>query len=240
MKTKKLLFYLLSAILAGCVPVMSLHPLYTEEDVLFEEKLLGTWVQDTDETAWEFSCPNEPEKAYELIFTDKEGKKGSFVAHLVRLENRLFLDVFPKEFPCKAEEEKHQLVEDKIILTVKVLMKWHYNALFFVPFHTFIKINSIEPQLKMQLTDDEDMGKLLKENPNAVKHQLVEDKLLLTVSTKELQAFVLKYADDNRVFTDEIVLTRKKIKEPNEPNDIVPNAIDPNQTDPNSIAPNDS
>ncbi len=32
MRIKKLLFYLLAALLGGCVPVMSLHSLYTEED----------------------------------------------------------------------------------------------------------------------------------------------------------------------------------------------------------------
>ena len=102
-------------------------------------------------------------------------------------------------------------------------MKWHYNGFFFVPSHTFIKINSIEPQLKMQLTDDEDMGKLLKEDPNAVRHELVEDKPLLTASTKELQAFVLKYADDSRVFSKEIILTRKITKDLNEPSRQDPN-----------------
>ena len=108
---------------------------------------------------------------------------------------------------------------------MKVLMKWHYNGFFFVPSHTFIKINSIEPQLKMQLTDDEDMGKLLKEDPNAVRHELVEDKPLLTASTKELQAFVLKYADDSRVFTEEVTLTRKETKSPQASPEKDPNEV---------------
>jgi hypothetical protein len=62
----------------------------------------------------------------------------------------------------------------------------------------------------MWSTNDEDMEKLLKEEPNAVKHTFVEDKLILTAPTKELQNFVLKYADDKRVFKSEIVLVRKK------------------------------
>ena len=68
----------------------------------------------------------------------------------------------------------------------------------------------------MQLTDDEGMGQLLKEDPNAVKYELADDKLILTASTKELQAFVLKYADDSRVFSDAIVYSRKKPKDPND------------------------
>jgi len=216
MKTKKFLFYLLAVLLGGCIPVMSLHPLYTEKDVVFEEKLLGTWVDDSNGT-WEFKYPDESKKAYGLVFCDEEDKKGSFVAHLVKLENQLFLDVYPTQSPCGKLEDLNEA-------------KWFYNAFFFVPVHTFIKIDSIEPQLKMQLTDDERMEKLLEEDPNAVKHTSIEDRLILTASTKELQAFVLKYADDNRVFTDETILSHKKTKDHN--------CIEPNETEPTSIAPN--
>ena len=205
MKTKKLLFYLLAALLGGCIPVMSLHPLYTEENLVFEEKLLGTWVDDANGT-WEFKHPDEKDMAYELVLSSPEDAKGSFVANLVKLENKLFLDVYPKQLPCEQE--------------IPQKMKWFYNTFFFVPVHTFIKIDSIEPQLKMRLTNTENMQKLLEEDPNAVKHELVEDTklvediILLTASTKELQAFVLKYADDSRLFTDEIIYSRKKPKDP--------------------------
>ena len=200
MKIKKLLFYVLAGLLGGCIPVMSLHPLYTEEDVVFEEKLVGTWVDDSNGT-WEFKHPDEKDMAYELVLFSPEGDKGLFVANLVKLENRLFLDVYPKQFPCDLEDPNKT--------------EWGYNAFFYMPAHTFIKIDSIVPQLKMQLTDDERMGKLLTEDPSAVKHESIEDGgLILTASTKELQAFVLKYADDSRLFSDEIVYSRKKNQRP--------------------------
>jgi hypothetical protein len=216
MKTKKVLFYLLAALLGGCIPVMSLHPLYTKEGLVFEEKLLGTWVDDSNST-WEFKCPNEPEKIYKLVFSDDEGQKGSFDVHLVKLENKLFLDVYPSEPPWDEEDPNK--------------VNWPYNTFFLIPAHTFIKINSLEPELKLQLTNVDEMKKLLEENPDAVKHELVEDGMILTASTKELQAFVVKYADDSRVFTEESVLNRKKTKElqgpveqgPSEPNDVDPN-----------------
>ena len=222
MKVKKLLFYLLAALLGGCGPVMSLHSLYTKENVVFEEKLVGTWVDDPNspEATWEFNRIEEPENAYRLVFTDKNGQKGSFVAHLVKLENSLFLDVFPDEFPCDTEDPNKT--------------DWLYNVFFLVPAHTFIKIDSIEPQLKMRLTNDDKMAELLKEDPNAVKHAFIEDRLILTESTKELQAFVLEYADDNRVFTDEIVLGRKETQDPNAPNSIETIAAQKNDLDKSS------
>ncbi len=197
-RAKKALFYLLAALLGGCVPVMSLHPLYTEKDTVFDKRLLGTWVDDPNspETTWEFNRIEEPKSAYNLVFSDEEGKKGSFVAHLVRLQNRLFLDVYPSEPPWEIEDPNK--------------LELFYNCFFLIPVHTFIKIDFNGPQLKMWSTNDEDMEKLLKEEPNAVKHTFIEDKLILTASTKELQNFVLKYADNKRVFKSEIVLGRKK------------------------------
>jgi hypothetical protein len=231
MKAKKLLFYVLAAALGGCVPVMSLYPLYNEDDIVFEERLLGVWVDEPNgpETVWEFRRPDESKKEYELIFSDKEGKKGVFVTHLVKLRDKLFLDVHPHQFPSGEEEAEK--------------MKLPYNAFFFMPVHTFIRIDCIEslqsikdcvpPEeeidsnslkklsidydrvLKMRLTDDDAFKKLLEQDPNAVSHEIVEkDSVILTASTKELQRFVLKYAEGDKLFTEEKFLIRKKSKRP--------------------------
>ncbi len=191
---------MLAILLGGCVPVISLHPLYTEKDVVLDKKLYGTWVNDSNDskTTWEFKSIDEPKNAYKLIFTDEEGMKGSFVAHLVKLQDKLFLDIFPSELPWNPEDPNK--------------MDWPYNSLFLIPAHTFVKIDSIEPQLKLRLTLESKMEELLKENPSALEHTTVGDKLVLTGSTKELQAFVLKYADDERVFTDQVTLSRKQSK----------------------------
>jgi hypothetical protein len=211
MKIKKILFYLLAGLLGSCVPVMSLHPLFTEEKLVFENKLLGTWMDDPNspKSTWEFkriedskqkdgelNPPKKPEKAYKLILLNNEDNtKGSFYAHLVKLENRLFLDVYPSRIPC-AEPDPNE--------------DWLLNTFFLIPSHSFVIIDSIEPQLKMRWTNQEELKKLLKEEPGAVKHELVEDGIILTALPEQLQQFVLKYADDERVFSEETTLTRSK------------------------------
>jgi len=212
MRTKKFLFYLLAGLLGSCVPVISLHSLFTEENIVFDEKLLGTWVDDptspkgtwefkrvadSAQKDWELPPPKKPEKAYKLLLSNEEGAKGSFFAHLVRLEGRLFLDVFPSQLPCAQLDPKQD---------------WVFNTAFLIPGHSFAVIDSIEPQLKIRWTNEDEMEKFLKEQPNALKHELVEDKIVLTASADELQKFVLKYADDKRIFPAEAVLTRKKGK----------------------------
>lgn len=197
MNTRKLLFYMLAALLGGCVPVMSLRPLYTKENVVFDKKLLGTWVDDPNdpEITWQFESIDEPENAYKLVFTGEDGMKGSFVAHLVKLQGKLFLDVYPSEPPWDLDDPNK--------------VDWPYNTLFLIPAHTFVKIDSVGPKLKMRLMLETQLEKLLEVNPDAIEHVAAKDKLVLTASTKELQAFVLKYADSDKVFTDEVVLNRK-------------------------------
>ncbi|MHC4205280.1 MAG: hypothetical protein ACYSTT_11575 [Planctomycetota bacterium] len=197
MNTKKLLFYMLAVILGGCVPVLSLHPLYTDNDVVVDKKLCGTWTDDPNspKTIWEFKIIDDPKNTYKLIFTDEDGKKGSFVTRLVKLQDKLFMDVYPDALPSDANESSE--------------LAWPHNAFFLIPAHFFLKIDSIEPQLKLRLILESNLEELLKENPGAVEHTYVNDRLVLTETTKKLQAFIVKYADDERVFTDQLTLSRK-------------------------------
>ena len=203
MKIKKVLFYLLAGILGGCGPVMSLHPLYTEKDLTFDEKLLGAWQDEDGETKWEFSRSDKSPKAYRLTFADKEQHKGLFDVHLVKLKEKLFLDVYPAEPPCDFTDPNKT--------------DWPYNAFFLIPVHTFVRVDSIEPKLKFRLTDNEVTERLLKNDPNAVKSESLENGIVLTSSTEELQKFVLKYADNEEFFSNEILLVRKEAPDPNQP-----------------------
>jgi hypothetical protein len=202
MKTKKLLFYMLAVIIGGCLPVLSLHPLYTEKDIVVDKKLYGTWTDDPNNNdpnnskmTWDFESIDEPNNAYRLTLADENGLGGLFVVHLVRLQDKLFMDVYPGALPSDANDSS-QLV-------------WPHNAFFLIAGHTFLKVDSIEPQLKLRIIFESNMEKLLKEKPDAVEHTFVNERLVLTASTKKLQEFILKYANDERVFTDPVTLSRK-------------------------------
>ncbi len=201
MSAKKLLFYLLAVLLGGCVPI-SLHPLFTDKDIVFEEKLLGVWIQEPNDsqTIWEFRRADEMPNAYRLTCTDKDNKKGSFVAHLVKLKKQLFLDIYPDKLPSEPQEPNKG-------------QQWEYNSLFWIPAHTFVKVSSIGLQVKLQSMNYDKLKELLEREPKTVGHSIIKDgdseRLVLTAPTKKLQAFVLKYADDKNVFADEIVLCRR-------------------------------
>ena len=197
MKAKVFIFYLLAVLLGGCV--LSLHPLYTDKELIFDEKLLGSW--DLDEHKWEFKKAGE-KKSYELIVTD-EGGKGEFAAHLVKIDKMLFLDLYPKGPDFKAS---------------------NYLKLHLLPAHTFLRIEQIEPTLKIRAMNPEKMDDMLEKDPNLVKHEVVEGRIVLTASPKELQKFMKKYADVKDLFGEPGELKRPELEDPNKPK-----AIDPNK-----------
>jgi hypothetical protein len=210
MKTKKVMLYCVAGLVAGCVPIVSLNPLFTKEDITFDEKLLGTWVDKEGDsgTSWEFArfeesakeglpkdLQSEFKRLYRLNLTDKDGHKGVLTACLVKLGDRRFLDVFPDQFPSgESDIEKTKLM---------------YNAFLFVPSHSFIRVDAAGDQLKIRFTDDDEFKKLAEAEPKAVAYVATEERPILTASTKELQAFVTKYANDERLFTHEVTLTQK-------------------------------
>lgn len=215
---KKILFYVLAALMGGCVPVMSIHPLYNEKDVIYEQKLLGLWEDEDDNTTWEFrqlpdknrrekkwtyAQDEDPNNTYHLIYHEDENK-GSFAAHLVKLDDKMFLDVYPTVIPCFTQEPNE--------------CEYLLNMVFLAPLHTFTRIEFNEPQLKIFITNEDKIKDLLKEKPGAVKHEKIKDRrIILTASTKELQKFFLEYADDERLFPGEVILKRLQAADAKEP-----------------------
>lgn len=107
MRIAKLLFIFLSGVLMiQCTPP-SLHPLFTEENLVFEPALVGTWTNEKGDETWTFQKSSET--AYELIHVEK-GVSAKFEARLVRMEDFLFLDVYPQDPNIQNEFYKAHLI----------------------------------------------------------------------------------------------------------------------------------
>ena len=190
MKTKWMLAGVIIILLGGCVP--SLHELYTEDTVVFEEKLLGQWTHE--EEIWNFEKAAE-DKAYNLVITQEEEQKSVLVGHLVKVDNKLFLDLYPGDME----------------LDVGDFYKMHL-----LPAHTFLKVDAIEPELAIRAMTPDTLEQMLKEKPKLIKHEIIDDRLVLTASPKELQAFLKAHADDEDFFGDALELSRYVPTDPNE------------------------
>jgi hypothetical protein len=201
MKTKMILFYAILVLLGGCIPVMSVNPFYTKPDLSFDEKLLGTWVNDSNnepDSTWIFERAEDSNSAYKLTFIDKKGGKGLFTANLMKLDGKLFLDVFPKGSPSDSEDPNK--------------VEYIFNTLLMIPAHTIMKVDSVQPQLIMYVTAEDKIDDLLKEHPDAIGYKEIEGRTVLTSSTKDLQVFILKYTDNENLFPNKIELKRKTVQ----------------------------
>jgi len=83
-----------TAILTGCAPAVSIHPLYTTQDLASDLPLEGTWAE-TDTGIWHAAKSGD---GYDvtLLHTDASLTTEAYNVHLLRLKDADFLDVTSK------------------------------------------------------------------------------------------------------------------------------------------------
>jgi hypothetical protein len=172
MRITKLFCLILTALfISGCVPIMSLHPLFLKKDFAFDARLLGDW-RDREEKPF---CRFEKfEDGYTLLFLNKDGEPvNKYRAHLAHLQGSLFLDI---------------LLED--VVPGNALDRAF--PLFLVPAHTFYQIRFEGDSLEYRFLDDDWVESLRKQKSLKLPHARVDDLTVLTAPTEKLQKFVLK------------------------------------------------
>lgn len=177
---------LVCVLAAGCVP-LSLYPLYTDADLVFEPGLVGEWTEADSEETWTFT--KREENSYNFSYVDERGNRGEFIAHLAKIEGELFLDIYPEE----PEED------------AAGIYKWH-----FVGMHSFFRVKQIEPTLQMATIDLDWLKAFLQKHPEEIEYKKVDDKIVLLAETKELQGFVVRCEQREGAFGDYSDMTRKE------------------------------
>lgn len=76
-----------------------------------------------------------------------------------------------------------------------------------IPAHTFARFTIKNNSLVIQSFDAEYIEDLIKNKRVRLKHELVDDNIILTASTEDLRAFINKYADEEELFLDKEILT---------------------------------
>jgi len=184
---KKFTILLLACFLAGGCVQVSLFPLYTDEDLVFDSSIIGEWVEKDSGETWNFTGGEA--KEYNLLFVDDEDKIGEFVAHLVNIQGRLFLDIFPKETDL-IESDTYQ---------------WHLLSV-----HSFLKVKQIQPTLQLSPLSPDWVEEFLEEHPEEIRHEIVDGRVVLTAKPKELQGFLIKHENTEGAFEEPNDLIRKE------------------------------
>lgn len=175
---------LAAVLLTGCGAVVSLDPLATEREQVFDSGLAGAWREHDGEDTW--TIRQSGERAYELIASEDakpEAEPAKFEMRLVRLSGFLFLDVYP---------HKSAIRNDLLI-----------------PGHIFAKIDRDGDVLHVALVGSDWLRERLVEEQQFAFKRLANGDLALTGPTEELQRLVLQYATEPRAFGDPVELHRQ-------------------------------
>jgi len=194
MKTKNILLVGLISIIIiinGCIP--SLHPLYTDDDLVFEASLLDKWFDTESSDSWTFGATDE--NIYKLTLV-QTGTPSNFVVHLLKLDDNYFLDFYPDDNDVECKENSFYL--SHIIYA-----------------HTFAKIIFNNDGIEILSFDPSWLDELFNENKIRISHEEVinpssvdEPMIVLTASTQELQKFVKKYANDENAYIHSVILKK--------------------------------
>ena len=196
MKTRLILAIVLAAFFilsAGCYPLLSLNPFYTDKDVSFDPDLLGMWLDEDSDETWEFTKFSE--NKYRVEITVPDGPQ-SFIAHLFEIRDIMYLNMYPER-----DNEN-------------VLM---------IPTHGILQVETTGSTMEIAEIDTEWLREYLKENLGVISYTFVDDDvrpkdesdgiLVLTSSTEDLQNLIIRIRNKKGAFKKlDIKLYRKPEK----------------------------
>jgi hypothetical protein len=163
---------------------MSLYPLYEQDDLVFDSALIGEWGESGDEgsSVFEQSGP----LSYRFI-VEGEGTRAELEAHLFRIGDELFLDLFPDDPGVELNEtfESHLL-----------------------GVHSFFRVKQIEPTLIMSTLDYDWLRENLTKSPDAPSHVILDNRIVLTAPTEDLQSFILRNLDTEGAYGEPLELSK--------------------------------
>lgn len=171
----------LGFLLTGCV-VTSLHPFYTEKDLVLDASLGGHWKNaDPANEHWIF----EPADAKSWKLTYTSGNETNLMsAHLFKLDKQMYMDLFPLSMESAGMPPA-------------------------IPSHLVLRVDQIRPTLKMAVMKHEWLAKFVEAHPKAIGHMTLRDgeksdnvRVVLTAETPALQKFLRKHATSAEAWED--------------------------------------
>ena len=128
---------------------------------------------------------------YMLTFTHWEKEDTTterMWCHLTRIEGELFVDFSPSYL-------KNPVYNEDARFGTNYIMG-----------HTFAKLEIKNNELHLQSLNGDFISKLIEEKRIRLKHEVVDEQIILTASTEELRAFIARYLKDPQLYGDREVL----------------------------------
>ena len=210
-KTRMILMVTVLFSLVSSCAVISFYPLYTEDVLIRNDKIIGKWLSKSDSIVWEIKfdekkwkekknegvhvggkhVPNKFTYSLYVYETKRPNKKTEYSLHLVELDGKMYFDFFP---------ESWETTEDGLL-----------NA-HLIEVHTFAKTEISKDSIQIKWYDIDWFEKQLIKNKIRMKYEKNSRNILITAQPKELQKFVIKYSDDENAFDKDFIVTLVPMK----------------------------
>lgn len=175
----------------GAPFVVSLKPFYTQLDLEADPRLNGTWSDKEGDVTFLFVEGKEKENEYKLVVKEKNGEReesGEFEARVVRLGSYYFLDIYPESGREGSE----------------------FYRLHFTRAHTISRVEIKEGSIQLAFLSASWLKTKMDEKSVDTPCVEVDDGLLLTGTTEEVQELVFSHATDDEAFADPVLLEKRE------------------------------
>ena len=175
--------------------ITSLQPFYTQLDLEPDSRLNGMWSNKEGDVTFSFEERKEEGKAkeYKLVVMERDGEQemsGEFEARVVRLGAFDFMDIYPQ-----SSKEGNEF----------------YRA-HFTRAHTIARVEISQNSIQMAFLSARWLKAKMDEKSVDIGYVKVEDTLMLTGTTEEVQEVVFSHANDDGAFADSVLLEKQRIE----------------------------
>ncbi len=169
-------------LLSGCW-IVSVHPLYTNDTLTYDERLVGIW--NAEDTTLVVLAAGDRKYGVQYIDTKHPRHTTLLEAQLVKLGDQLYLDVYPSP-EVDAGDETHRIAV-----------------------HSFWKVSLDGDKLILTPINSDWLDKQLEKDAATIRTAPLQRATLLTASTAELQEFVRRYDKQAFLVNEEAVWRRQ-------------------------------
>ena len=193
-------------LLNGCLT--TLHPIFTEKDLVFDPRLAGNWKKSKDSSTALYRQANTGDleglspalkrnaaRIYIREEKDSRGRtKSTSYAFMVKLGKYYYMDFYPAD-----------------LKTTELAVE--FFAVHYVPMHSIYRIKFAgNYSFDIQQLDAGYLEKLIRNKQVRLKHEVTDDgNYLITAPTAELQQYLIKYSDTPEAYNNDNSDTYTKI-----------------------------
>lgn len=199
--------------LSGCF-LKSVHPLVSDDDAVDLPGISGTWESDKERFTFikegdfdDFSFNGISGQDLKISMTDTgtDSTEKENPGYLVIYEDLNNEEPDTAYFFGKFVQLNKDYHFDLYPFDIFDVSFWSSHI---QPVHTFSKIKLEGDTISINLFKDSWIEEQIRDNRVRIKHEKLEEGILITASTEELQQFIKKYGNESEAYRDPLTLNR--------------------------------